>query len=166
MATPDVGSDGRSPGDGSVDLKTLLSQGEDMIGRLAETHRSWGLGSAQRWDLDQRTGMITWTFPDRTATAPAQIIGSHNPSTASWLWAWANKSILPEMARESRAEDRAGHHRRSRGADHPGNGLLPRVRAYRHRGHHVRSGHGDFAARRYLDLRDRNRLRSRIWQPM
>jgi hypothetical protein len=85
-----------------VDLGTLLLQGEDMLGQLARAHMSWGLGSADRWGLDQRTGIITWTFPDKTATAPAQIIGSYNPSTASWLWAWANKSILPEMSRDSR----------------------------------------------------------------
>ena len=49
-----------------------------------------------------------------TATASAQILGSYNPSTASWLWAWANKSILPEMARDSRAihnwAETHGHH--------------------------------------------------------
>jgi hypothetical protein len=95
-------------------LSTLLLQGEDMIGQLARAHMSWGLGSAERWDLEQRTRMITWTFPDKTATAPAQIIGSHNPATASWLWAWANKSVLPEMARDSRAirdwAETHGHH--------------------------------------------------------
>ena len=84
-----------------VDLGTLLLQGEDMIGQLARAHMSWGLGSADRWGLDQRTGIITWSFPDKTATAPAQIIGSYNPSAASWLWAWANESILPEMSRHS-----------------------------------------------------------------
>lgn len=52
--------------------------------------------------LDQRTGAITWTFPDKTATAPAQILASFNPSAGSWLWAWANESILPEMSRDSR----------------------------------------------------------------
>jgi uncharacterized protein DUF6882 len=83
------------------DLGTLLLQGEDMIEQLAQAHMSWGLGSADRWSLDQRTGTITWTFPDRTATAPAQIIGSYNPSATSWLWAWANESILPEMSRDS-----------------------------------------------------------------
>jgi hypothetical protein len=66
-----------------VDLGTLLLQGEDMIDQLARAHMSWGLGSADRWGLDQRTGIITWTFSDKTATAPAQIIGSYNPSTAS-----------------------------------------------------------------------------------
>jgi hypothetical protein len=86
-----------------VELSTLLLQGEDMIVRLAEAHASWGLGTAQRWDLDQRTGIITWTFDDRVASAPAQIIGSHNPATESWLWAWANESILPEMSRDARA---------------------------------------------------------------
>ncbi|GAA4607799.1 hypothetical protein BJY16_006520 [Actinoplanes octamycinicus] len=86
-----------------ADLGVLLLQGEDMINQLAEAHTSWGLGTADRWDLDQRTGIITWTFADRTAAAAAQIIGSHNPSTSSWLWAWANESILAEMSRESRA---------------------------------------------------------------
>ncbi|MGW3661325.1 DUF6882 domain-containing protein [Streptomyces sp. NPDC005151] len=64
---------------------------------------SWGLGSADRWGLDQRTGIITWTFPDRTATAPAQLLGSYSSSSESWLWAWANESILPEMSRDARA---------------------------------------------------------------
>jgi hypothetical protein len=78
-------------------------QGEDMIGQLAEAHMSWGLASARRWELDQTNGLITWHFDDRTATAPAQIIGTWHPAGRTWLWAWANNSILPEMARDSRA---------------------------------------------------------------
>ncbi|MGW3246766.1 DUF6882 domain-containing protein [Streptomyces sp. NPDC001070] len=83
------------------DLAVLVMQGEDMIEQLAEAHRKWGLGTADRWDLDQRTGEITWTFPDKIATAPAQIIGSYNRSTSSWVWAWANDDILPAMSRDS-----------------------------------------------------------------
>ncbi|MFD7442406.1 DUF6882 domain-containing protein [Streptomyces sp. NPDC059909] len=86
-----------------ADLTTLLLQGEDMIEQLARAHMSWGLGSADRWGLDQRTGVITWTFPDKVATAPAQILGSYNPAAGSWLWAWANQSVLPEMSRDARA---------------------------------------------------------------
>jgi hypothetical protein len=86
-----------------ADLSTLLLQGEDMIDQSARAHTSWGLGSADRWGLDQRTGTITWTFADKIATASAQIIGSYNPSAASWLWSWANESILPEMSRDARS---------------------------------------------------------------
>ncbi len=85
-----------------TDLAVLLLEGEDMIEQLARAHRSWGLGSADRWDLDQTTGIITWTFPDKTATAPAQILGSFSPGSGTWLWAWANKSILPELSRDAR----------------------------------------------------------------
>jgi len=81
----------------------LLLQGEDMIGQLAEAHMSWGLGSAQRWELDQTNGLINWYFRDRTASAPAQIIGTWMPAANAWLWAWANNSIPPELARDSRA---------------------------------------------------------------
>lgn len=86
------------------DLNTLLLQGENMIEQLGAAHaKAWGLGSAGRWDLDQQTGMITWRFPDKTATAPAQILGSFNAEAESWLWAWANDSILPGMSRDARA---------------------------------------------------------------
>ena len=102
------GSDSSSSEPEHVDPGTLLLQGEDMIDQLARAHMSWGLGSADRWGLDQRTGIITWTFPDKTATAPAQIIGSYNPSAASWLWAWANECILPEMSRDSARHSRLG----------------------------------------------------------
>lgn len=96
----------------TADLATLLLQGEDMIEQLGTAHRSaWGLGSADRWGLDQLTGVITWTFPDRIATAPAQILGSHNPATATWLWAWANASIRPGLSQDSRVvRDWAVHH--------------------------------------------------------
>jgi hypothetical protein len=87
----------------SADLSTLLLQGEDMIGQLAEAHLSWGLGAARRWELDQTNGLLHWFFPDRTATAPAQIVGTWLPASQSWLWAWANNSIPPELARDSRA---------------------------------------------------------------
>ncbi|MEU9093839.1 DUF6882 domain-containing protein [Streptomyces sp. NPDC048428] len=97
-----------------ADLSTLSLQGEDMIDQLARAHMSWGLGSADRWGLDQRTGLITWTFPDRTATAPAQILASFSASSGSWLWAWANESILPEMSRDARSvrdwAETHGHH--------------------------------------------------------
>ena len=84
-------------------LSTLLLEGEDMIEQLAGAHAPWGLGTADRWGLDQQTGIITWTFPDKTATAPAQILGTHNSGAASWMWAWANDSILPAMRADSEA---------------------------------------------------------------
>ncbi|MEV6843047.1 DUF6882 domain-containing protein [Actinoplanes sp. NPDC051411] len=90
------------PEQASTDLSTLLLQGEDMIGQLAEAHLAWGLGSARRWELDQTNGLLVWYFADRTATAAAQVIGTWLPVSKSWLWAWANNSVPPELARDSR----------------------------------------------------------------
>ena len=73
-----------------------------MLFGVAE-HRSWRLGAAARWDLDQRTGLISWTFPDKVATAPAQITASRGPRADSWRRAWANSTILRELSRDSRA---------------------------------------------------------------
>lgn len=84
-------------------LAHMLFQGESMIEQLAQAHQSWGLGTADRWDLDQRTGLISWTFPHGVASAQAQILASYNPSAGSWLWSWANQSILPGMSRDSHA---------------------------------------------------------------
>ncbi|MGY0538870.1 DUF6882 domain-containing protein [Nocardioides sp. YJ-D4] len=93
-----------SPSPHDTDLSTLLLEGEAMIEQLANAHAStWGLGTADRWGLDQQTGTITWTFPDKTATAPAQILGNYNAGAGSWMWAWANDSILPAMRTDAEA---------------------------------------------------------------
>jgi hypothetical protein len=90
------------PDQASADLSTLVLQGEDMIGQLTEAHLSWGLGSVRSWDIDPRSGLLTWHLADRTAIAPVQVIGTYDPATSSWLWAWANNSIPPVMAQDSR----------------------------------------------------------------
>ncbi|MFF3350531.1 DUF6882 domain-containing protein [Streptomyces sp. NPDC002779] len=62
----------------------------------------------------QQTGLITWTFLEKSATAPAQILASFSPSSGSWLWAWANESILPEISGDARSvrdwAETHGHH--------------------------------------------------------
>jgi hypothetical protein len=129
-----------------------------MIGQLARAHASWGCGTAQRWGLDQQTGLITWTFADKTATAPAQILASYNTASSTWLWAWANESILPAMSRDARGlrdwAQQHGHHsltqaelpadaetaapRRAGRAHHPGHRRLSPEEQHRHPDHHVR----------------------------
>ena len=66
------------------------------------------------WDCSSAPGTqrVLLTFSDKTATAPAQILGSSSPVSGSWLWAWANESILPEMSRDARSvRDWAEAHR-------------------------------------------------------
>ena len=121
------GPDGAAPE--HVDLSTLLLEGEDMIDQLALAHVGWGIGSGDRWDLDQRTGIITWTFPDkRIATAPAQIIED----------------------RCRRRESRDAF--RTRRQNHSGNRLLPRHRTFRNSDHHLRCGHPHGSGRHNVDL--------------
>lgn len=42
------------------DVGTLLLQGHDTIARTARAHSDrWGLGTAERWGLDQATGTLS-----------------------------------------------------------------------------------------------------------
>lgn len=67
----------RKRGDEPDDLGVLLSQGHDMIQQTGQAHsQRWGLGSALRWDLDLASGLLRFTFPDRVAEAPFQILGT------------------------------------------------------------------------------------------
>jgi hypothetical protein len=76
-----------------MELETLLREGRDMIDRTSRAHRErWGLGSAQRWVLDQDDGRIVWSFEDHIASAPAQILGSWNGKVSSFVWSWDNDS--------------------------------------------------------------------------
>jgi len=83
------------------ELTTLLMQGEEKIGHLAQGHPSWGPDNAEHWDLDQQTGTLTWTFPHMTVSAKAQVLATYSPTGGSWMWAWANAGIQPELASDS-----------------------------------------------------------------
>jgi len=84
----------------SPDLGTLLLQGEELISETSRAHAErWGLGTAERWSLDQREGRIVWTFAEHTVTADAQILGSWSGPAGSFVWSWDNETIMEPLCR-------------------------------------------------------------------
>jgi hypothetical protein len=68
-----------------------------------EAHTAWGLGTFDRWDIDQEVGDLVFSNADGTkAVASAQIIGSFSTNDNSWLWAWDNPSIVDDLKLHAR----------------------------------------------------------------
>jgi hypothetical protein len=81
-----------------MELDTLLLQGRELIDHTTRAHAErWGLGTAERWVLDQDQGRITWSFEDHVASAPAQILGSWSAQASTFVWAWDNETIKPAL---------------------------------------------------------------------
>jgi hypothetical protein len=85
--------------DPALDLGTVLLQGHDMIGESIAVHdRRWGMSRAVGWRLDQRAAQVEWDLDDeRTARAPAQVLGSWSAATGTFVWAWDNPTVLAEV---------------------------------------------------------------------
>ena len=80
------------------DFEELLSQSLEELILKNTAQQQWGLGAISGWDLDQESGKIIFHFADGfRVLAPVQIIGSLNVDKQSWLWAWANPSILDPL---------------------------------------------------------------------
>ena len=64
-----------------------------------ESHdKTWGLGKAETWAVDQDAGEISWLFADgKRAVAPVQIIGTYNPGDSTFMWGWDHPSIDPAL---------------------------------------------------------------------
>ncbi|MGR4893244.1 DUF6882 domain-containing protein [Sphingopyxis sp. LARHCG72] len=73
-----------------------------LIGQNIRLARDRGLGLERNYDFDQDTGQLTLKFArGRTVAARAQILGSFDPSDRSFLWAWANPSLLPAICEDA-----------------------------------------------------------------
>lgn len=60
--------------------------------------KTWGMSKAANVQLDQDAGKIIWTFRDGLVVeAPVEIVGTYNPTSASFLWSWANHTILSKL---------------------------------------------------------------------
>ena len=88
---------------GDAEYRALLDRSMEELRLRTEAHAAgWGLGTTDRWDLDQDDGRLVFTSKKITATAPAQIIGTYNTLDDTWLWGWDNPSIEENMADHAR----------------------------------------------------------------
>ena len=77
----------------------LIKVSVEELAFKTQSHTAmWGLGRERSWSFDQQTGLLKWSFSDRTIVAPAQITGSFNEQQETWLWSWANSSVSKDAA--------------------------------------------------------------------
>jgi hypothetical protein len=86
-----------------ADFPTLQKMSIEELQLKTRGHvEAWGLDRISRWDLDQDTGELTFSFDDGLrAVAPAQIIGTYNSKDHTWLWAWDNASIGQKLKKDA-----------------------------------------------------------------
>jgi hypothetical protein len=85
-------------GEGGPPYSTLIAQSlEDLRIQTSSHEFLFGIGEAD-WDLDQDTGLITFTNSRNVqAIAEAQFVGTYNRVDGTWLWAWDNPSLEPAL---------------------------------------------------------------------
>ena len=95
----------------AVRPEALVAQGHELVRRTARAHRErWGLGTADRGELDRETGLLRWTFADHVVSAPVQVLGTRSPdgSTWRWDWAWGDETVAPRLRTASETVRRWG----------------------------------------------------------
>jgi hypothetical protein len=85
------------------EFRALVERSMEELRLKTEAHaRGWGLGTMDRWDLDQTDGRLVFTGKKVTATAPAQIIGTYSTQSDTWLWGWDHPSVQPPLQEHAR----------------------------------------------------------------
>ncbi len=78
---------------GALDFDALLRVSmEELLGYTEAHQETWLFGKEEQWNLDPGRGELVFSFPGRLVVAPAQIIGTYDGQTGSWVWSWANTS--------------------------------------------------------------------------
>lgn len=73
----------------------------DLRAKTSAHESLWGLGHSERWDLNQEDGRLIFSFPDKTVSCAAQIIGTWHRPSQTWRWAWSNQSVAKPLAAQS-----------------------------------------------------------------
>lgn len=92
----------------SLDSLTAVKQAE-WDGLVAACHQAlhekqaaldvnYEISKHKRWDYDQAMASLTFSNDGVAAVvADVEFIGSHSTTGKSWLWSWANFSLLPSV---------------------------------------------------------------------
>jgi Histone H1-like nucleoprotein HC2 len=85
----------------SFDHEAFVSSARKLlVTALERGQKEFGMGSYETFNVDQKKALMSFSSAGKVRlTARAQIVGSHSKETDTWLWSWANKSVLPVMRR-------------------------------------------------------------------
>lgn len=63
----------------------------------------FGLGGHEHWWFDQSTGKLQFFNDPKEilVEADALVIGTYAPEHSTWIWGWANKTLLEPLQRRS-----------------------------------------------------------------
>ncbi len=87
----------------NAEFRALLDRCMEELRLKTEAHAAgWGLGTTDRWGLNQEDGQLVFTSKKLIATAPAQIIGTYSTETGTFLWAWDHPSVLAPLQEHAR----------------------------------------------------------------
>ena len=63
-----------------------------------EAQSHFKIGEYERYDWDQEKRQLVWSDGGvPKVIADIQFVGSVAPKAGTWLWSWANSSVLPEL---------------------------------------------------------------------
>jgi hypothetical protein len=95
---------GRLIHDKTSDYRALVEQSREEL-RLKDklNDEAWG-GGGDDYAVNPKLGLVAFTGPDGlTATGHFQYVGSFNSHDATWLWAWANSTMQPELTKDAQS---------------------------------------------------------------
>jgi hypothetical protein len=74
-----------------------LEAKQDQLGE------EYGMGSFSRWHFDQATAKLTFFDEKDQLALEADVIdiGSYATKSNTWMWAWGNESVLPDLRKKS-----------------------------------------------------------------
>src|SRR5919109_5568532 len=82
-------------GEGEMWDTFLATAVEYLEDRQAWLRKEFGVGEWPRYDYDQPTGTLRFSAEGKTGVvADMQAVGTTGKSSGTWLWSWANDSIL------------------------------------------------------------------------
>lgn len=97
-----IGCSGRRAQVSNPVFDALLTNSVEELKLKTGAQTAWGFGKFDSWSLDQDKGDLVFSNNDgTTAVCPAQIVGTYDTTAKTWLWAWANPSIVDTLKADS-----------------------------------------------------------------
>jgi hypothetical protein len=96
--TPNFNEPLLQSGGATLDFDGLLRISmEELLLKTQHHQNTWLFGKEEQWNLDPGRGEISFSFPGRLVSAPAQVIGAYNGPTGQWTWSWADASVSENL---------------------------------------------------------------------